>query len=353
MPQYFKFLTVMMFHVFIEAKVDVAILEVGIGGECDCTNVVKNPICTGISSLGLDHTSMLGNTIEEIAFQKSGIFKKNAPAFTVPQPLEAMNILEKRAVEKNCSLSIVPSVENYKWPNGTLDLKIPLNIQNYNLSLAIQLSSSWIESTRDKISIKANKSHFRKSTPILQSEIESLSNFSLETTKLAISNCKWPGRTQILRGKSIDFFVDGAHTLESIESCVSWFRESTKNENGKKFLIFNATGDRDPEKLLAPLKRFKFDRVFFSPNLAGVKNVVDQENFSVGTEEQKKRCRRHFEIWGDGGVIVENVNEAFNFINNQSLGNEMKAKVLITGSLHLVGAALFILDPDLTMTTKC
>ena len=360
MPQYFKFLTVMMFHVFLEAKVDVAILEVGIGGECDCTNVVKNPICTGISSLGLDHTSMLGNTIEEIAFQKSGIFKPNAPAFTVPQPMEAMQILERRALERNCPLSIVPSVENYKWPNGTLNLKIPLNIQNYNLSLAIQLASSWMKATqRDNISIKdVNKSQhfFRKSTPVLQSEIESHSNFSLETTELAISNCKWPGRTQILKGKNVDFFIDGAHTLESIESCASWFRELTKNDNGRKFLIFNATGDRDPRKLLEPLKKLKFDRVVFSPNLAGVKNIVDQENFSVGTKEQKNRCRRHLDIWGDGGIVVENVNEAFNFIeginNQENVENEMKAKVLITGSLHLVGAALSVLDPELSMITK-
>ena len=360
MPQYFKFLTIMMFHIFLEAKIDVAILEVGIGGECDCTNVIKNPICTGITSLGLDHTSVLGDSIEEIAFQKSGIFKPNAPAFTVPQPIEAMHILEKRAAERNCSLNVVQSLENFKWRNGTPKLGISSSIQNYNVSLAIHLASSWIELTQgQRISInevRKSQSILKKTASLLESEIKSIF-FSLEKTELAISNCKWPGRTQILRGKNVDFFIDGAHTVESIESCALWFRETAKNETGMKFLIFNATGDRDPEKLLLPLKDIKFNRAFFSPNIAGVKNVVDQENYSVRTNEQKNRCRRHLDIWGDGGVIVDNVSEAFNYIEmitnpREDFRSGAKAEVLITGSLHLVGAALCVLDPNLSMKTN-
>lgn len=359
MPQYFKFLTIMMFHIFLEAKIDVAILEVGIGGECDCTNIIRNPICTGITSLGLDHTFMLGETMQEIAFQKSGIFKANVPAFTVPQSIDCMNVLEKRAIEKNCSLSIVPSVENYKWPNGIPTFEFPLDIQNYNVSLAIQLVSSWIESTqRGKITIKeSNKApnFFQKSTLVLQREIENL--FSLEKTELALTTCKWPGRTQIIKGEDMNFFIDGAHTVESIECCVSWFQESTRNKSGRKFLIFNATGDRDAGKLLALLKTIEFDLVFFSPNVAGVKNIVDQENICFGIKEQKNRCKRHLDIWGDRGMIVESVSEAFNYIQGienqkENIEKESKAKVLITGSLHLVGAALCILDPHLNMPTK-
>lgn len=356
MPQYFKFLTVMMFHVFLEAKIDVAILEVGIGGEHDCTNIIKNPICTGITSLGLEHTSLLGETIEEIAFQKSGIFKSKVPAFTVPQSIIAMNILEKRATEKNCSLNIVSSVENYKWPNEMPKWNISMNIHNYNLSLAIQLASTWLETTqREKIPLnQKSQILFRKSMPLLQSKVES--PFSLEKTELAISKCKWPGRTQILKGKSADFFIDGAHTVESMEYCVFWFRESTKKKNGKRFLIFNATGDRDPEKLLILLKPLNFDQVFFSPNIAGVKNVVDQENLTMGTVEQKNRCKRHLDIWKNNGIIVDNVNEAFQLIEKickqGNMGNNKKAQILITGSLHLVGATLCILDPNFEMTTN-
>jgi len=79
MPGYFRFLTLMAFHVFLENRVDATVLEVGIGGTYDCTNVVPRPIVTGITSLGIDHVSVLGKTIEEIAWQKGGIFKVYTP----------------------------------------------------------------------------------------------------------------------------------------------------------------------------------------------------------------------------------------------------------------------------------
>lgn len=65
----------MAFHVFLQEKVDATILEVGIGGTYDSTNIVPQPITTGITALGLDHTAVLGKTIEEIAHQKGGIYK--------------------------------------------------------------------------------------------------------------------------------------------------------------------------------------------------------------------------------------------------------------------------------------
>ena len=69
-PQYFQFLTHLAIHVFCAQRVDVAIMEVGIGGEYDTTNVIRVPRVCGITSLGIDHTKLLGNTIEDIAWHK-------------------------------------------------------------------------------------------------------------------------------------------------------------------------------------------------------------------------------------------------------------------------------------------
>lgn len=74
-PTYFRFLTLVALHAFIQENVDCAILEVGVGGEYDGTNVINEPIVCGITALGLDHVSVLGNTIDKIAWHKSGIFK--------------------------------------------------------------------------------------------------------------------------------------------------------------------------------------------------------------------------------------------------------------------------------------
>jgi folylpolyglutamate synthase/dihydropteroate synthase len=75
MPGYFRFVTLLAFHAFLESKVDATILEVGVGGTYDSTNVVPKPIVTGISALGIDHVAVLGKTLEDIAWQKSGINK--------------------------------------------------------------------------------------------------------------------------------------------------------------------------------------------------------------------------------------------------------------------------------------
>jgi len=103
-PSYFQFLTCMMFYVFSEEAVDVAVVEVGIGGEFDFTNIVSEPVACGVASLGLDHCSILGRSVEEIAWQKAGIFKRSCTAFTVGhESVSVVDVMKKRAEEKNVS----------------------------------------------------------------------------------------------------------------------------------------------------------------------------------------------------------------------------------------------------------
>lgn len=75
MPGYFRFMTLLAFHSFLKMKVDATILEVGVGGTYDSTNIVPKPVVTGITALGIDHVFVLGKTLKEIAWQKGGIFK--------------------------------------------------------------------------------------------------------------------------------------------------------------------------------------------------------------------------------------------------------------------------------------
>jgi folylpolyglutamate synthase len=99
-PVYFRFLTLMAWHAFLDMKVDTAIMEVGVGGEYDSTNLVTRPTATGVTSLGIDHVTVLGNTLESIAWHKGGIYKKDVAAFAVEQPEGALEVLRQRAAEK-------------------------------------------------------------------------------------------------------------------------------------------------------------------------------------------------------------------------------------------------------------
>src|SRR5262245_55517458 len=97
---WFEVVTSIAFLYFAEAKVDVAVIEVGLGGRLDATNIVKAPLVSTITSLSFDHMQLLGHTLGEIAFEKAGIIKSGIPVVSAPQPDEAMSVLERIAAER-------------------------------------------------------------------------------------------------------------------------------------------------------------------------------------------------------------------------------------------------------------
>ncbi|XP_044728349.1 folylpolyglutamate synthase, mitochondrial-like isoform X2 [Chrysoperla carnea] len=329
MPPYFQFLTILAFNIFLSEKVDVAVVEVGIGGEYDCTNILRKVPVVGITSLGMDHTSLLGNTIEEIAWQKSGIMKPDCKAFTVPQASNALKVLQNRSIEKNCSLQIVPDFNEYEFETNMKQLQNKLtDVQQINASLAIQLSYAFMNIDSSKIN---------------------------EKTVQGLLNCRWPGRTQILDTSMARFFLDGAHTIESLAKCIEWFTKQIGVSDNENILIFNVTGDRDSQQLLKLLNNVNFKNVIFVPNNAYAQddNHLDQVNYNSPTNLQLKRCEDHKKIW-------ENINKNKSIVNvypsvSHALEmlklHEKKPNVLVTGSLHLIGAVLKLIDPDLRLST--
>lgn len=145
MPSYFRFLTLMAFHVFLQEKVDLAVVEVGIGGAFDCTNIIRKPVVCGVSSLGIDHTSLLGDTVEKIAWQKGGIFKPGVPAFTVLQPEGPLAVLRERAQQISCPLYLCPPLEALEAVGLPLSLGLEGEHQRSNAALALQLAHCWLE----------------------------------------------------------------------------------------------------------------------------------------------------------------------------------------------------------------
>lgn len=356
MPTYFKFLTILSFHVFLEANVDIAILEVGIGGELDSTNIVRNPICVGLTSLGLEHTLLLGNTLEEIAYQKSGIFKPHAAAFTVPQPELAMRILQKRAAERRCrSFQVVPVIQTREW--NDVFSSVGLNdVQQQNASLSISMALEWMKSRCDKPPLIVNDTKYVNGfcNDHKNDKVDLSQTVYLNKVATALASCKWPGRTQILRTSIGDFFLDGAHTVESIVNCISWFKRVSQ-KTSTKFLVFNTSGDRNSLQLLKLLKSVDFDKAYFAPNCVGIPSIEDMNSSFApnAMDEQRKKCEKHCELWGENSILKNNVTEIFLDIKSASLKmtRNNKIEILITGSLHMIGAVLTILDPNLTMTS--
>ncbi|XP_059619847.1 folylpolyglutamate synthase, mitochondrial [Phlebotomus argentipes] len=348
MPTYFKFLTIMAFNVFLEENVDVAIVEVGIGGEYDCTNIVRHTKTVGITSLGLDHTHILGNSLEEIAWQKAGIIKPKSHVFTVNQPSGCLEVIEKRAQEKKAILTVVPDFSTYTFnhmPRSNVETKV----QRLNTSLAIQLSNDWLQ-------------HYRLTR--LPRKVNLVKSIS-EEISLGIENTRWPGRCQMIPFHKRRIFLDGAHTVESIQVCAEWFADKTVKNNNPKCLIFNVTGCRDSKKLLKTLLEIAtFSTVLFTPNIASNKyHSTDNTSVLTSRDEALEKCRKNekdlFDIiaekhskYGLNGLnglsklhsqVLSSVSDAFIYLDGLH-GRETDVDVLITGSLYLVGASLLALE---------
>ena len=200
------------------------VLEVGIGGTYDSTNIVPRPITTGISALGLDHTAVLGNTIEEIARNKAGIYKRGVPALSVKQD-QGGEVLERYALEVGSRYEIVPMI-----PETPLGLRG--THQRINASLAVALAKSFLAVQDSK---RFREGDFDEILP--PSFVQPL------------RSTRWPGRCQKVNQGKTTWLLDGAHTVESLRSCGEW----AWDEGRPEILIFNCSGGRAGESLLVAL----------------------------------------------------------------------------------------------------
>ncbi|XP_054164338.1 folylpolyglutamate synthase, mitochondrial-like isoform X2 [Oppia nitens] len=349
MPPYFNFLTVMAFHVFLHENIDATVLEVGIGGQFDCTNVVPEPIVTGVTSLGLDHCQLLGNTIDQIAWHKSGIFKPSTPAFTVEQPLAAMKVLKSRSQEKKCSLYVCPLLSLY--PHSVpVNLGIKGDCQRLNASLALQLANTWLNKDNDKYHIQnliTKDGTFADIFPLNRKQL------------LGLSSCVWPGRCQILRQNNCIYFLDGAHTYESLANCSKWFWEESQklltSNRLVRVLLFNCTGDRPTETLMKAIDA-KFDIAIFCPNKVDNNKdfTSDNSNFTVTSQKQMDICNTNAKIWAKYNektliAIHSCITDAIKYIIDKTQKQKaLPVHILVTGSVHLVGNVLAVIDSDMS-----
>ncbi|KAG5437231.1 hypothetical protein PCANB_001023 [Pneumocystis canis] len=328
-PSYFRYLTLMAWHVFISEKIDTLIMETGIGGEYDSTNIIEHPTVTGITCLGIDHVSILGNTIEEISWHKAGIFKKNIPALTVEQSVQALNALFS-------IVTVNPDLKKNK-------LGLSADFQYINASLAVALVSHHL--------------------PYLNIPSKILSHEISDCIKVGLEKVFWLGRCQLHKENNICWYLDGAHTVESIKEATIWYTNSilTSNNSFKKsILIFNQQ-TRDALILLESLynlviqkkmNKNPFDMVIFSTNVTWKDGTYNDDLVSINSDiKQVKRLevqhslKNHWiKLNGNSTLIniTQNIEDAVNLVRSQATLFDID--VFVTGSLHLVGGLLTVLD---------
>ena len=254
-PTYFEILTAIAFFAFSRRNIDIAVIEVGLGGRLDATNIASLPVAaTGITPISYDHSALLGDSLESIAFEKASIIRRKVPVVMGRQESSAATVVVKKARENDCRLKIVgvdieatvvdedsevPSVQiidiktsrkNYK------NMALPLQGRHQldNAAMAISLIEEFLEA------------------PIEQSVLEGVWN------ELVI-----PGRLEIA-GAMPWIILDASHNPASIWALSEYFQKYFTDAQ-KKVLVFSACADKDVKamlKILVPL----FDIVVFTTN---------------------------------------------------------------------------------------
>lgn len=355
-PPFARFLTLTGFHAFVREGVDTAVVEACLGGRTDSTNILCKPSVCAITSLGLEHTDILGSTIEEIAWAKGGIMKPGVPLFTSPQEPGALATLQELAVKENIDLRVVtthPDLEH-------IDLGLAGDFQRINASLAVAVAAE----------------HLSRMGYENMPDIDTLFSSPLpDKFRRGLEQAHWPGRCETRDHLGSRWLLDGAHTMESIEVLGPWVAKKMAEEpKARRVLIFNKQTE-DPTALLHHLRQITtsamshwlnpkeaaFHQAIFCTNLPWEHcDAPDTEKVSMtysgGSVEDLKVQNALAAYWtqiSDGCsavTVVRTVEQAIrcaadngksSFCRDQEHVNTM---VLITGSLHLVGSALEVLD---------
>lgn len=310
----FEALTAAAFLCFSEMKCDVVVLEVGLGGRLDATNVIKNPLCNVITSLSLDHTAILGNTIEEIAFEKCGTLKENCFCVaSLGQPDGALNVINGTVKKLNGSL-VIPCESNisvvksdlfgtdFIYKNEAYSIRMPGVHQIKNMTCVIECC----ERLKEYFIISA------------------------ENIKNGISKTVLPARVEVLSEKPL-VILDGGHNKDGAKAFFDVVNNHIASYE-KVIVIAGMMKDKEVEDSLKPLME-KCD-VFFS---------VTPENPRAMTAEELSLIARKYT---KKSVSCASVNGAIKDALSHLTANDA---LFVVGSLYLAGEVRGLLLENLNL----
>ena len=295
MPTQFEIWTAAAFIYFERNKCDIVVLETGLGGRLDATNIIKKPLVSAITKIDVDHTEYLGDTIEKIAFEKAGIIKENSAVIISPQKDSVTEVISDVARERNSSFEIAPKPQNNRHEGlceifdayGMTDLEIHLAglHQTENASLAIAAAK--------KLGI--DEKHIRA----------------------GLKKARNIGRFEKIADNPVVVF-DGAHNLNGTTALIDAVERYFTGE--KLSIIYGAMADKDIDASLALMKEHGFCEK------AEVFTVQVKDNPRAETAE---KLAEKFRKFGFNAKPCENIRSAYD--NCIKKGNT----TLICGSLYL------------------
>jgi dihydrofolate synthase/folylpolyglutamate synthase len=315
-PTYFERLFFMGIYIFAKAEPDVTILETGLGGRLDTTNVIKNPAITVITEIGFDHMAYLGNTLEAIAGEKAGIIKENIPVVFSDRKSEVYGVLEQKASQMHAKAYPV-SKKDYKIneiKKKSIDFSVTNLYDNY-VSLLINTTALYqVE----------NAALAYRACEVLKSD-RCLDRLSDKSISNGIFKMHWMGRMEEVMP---DIYIDGAHNEDGIEAFAQSLEAKVPmDEIDKCVIVFSVVKDKEYDKMIQMLCKLKFVTDFIITHIPGERGA--------NLEELKALFEKNCEKGNSCNIYTyDNIEDA---IKKSIILKGEKGRVYIVGSLYLAG----------------
>ncbi|HEX8523837.1 MAG TPA: folylpolyglutamate synthase/dihydrofolate synthase family protein [Tepidisphaeraceae bacterium] len=312
-PSYFDVLTAIAFKYFAEQKVDIAIIETGLGGRLDSTNVIK-PEVTAITSISKDHMAQLGNTLAKIAGEKAGIFKAGVPAVSVVQDPDAEAVLKEVATKVGAPLDVVGKSIEFSYRFESSRMLGPHN----------RICLTTANSKFEHLAVPLVGEHQAINCGLALSIVDKLKSrgFNIIDSKAmeGLAKVTIPGRMEQI-SQIPRVVVDGAHNAASVDAFLRSIGQHMQYDS--MVLIFGCCSDKDVAGMLEKIT-FGADKVIFTK----VNNIRSADPAELAA--------RYTELYGKMAQVADTLEEALGIAVRAVTKEDM---ICITGSFYLVGEA--------------
>ena len=305
-PTQFEIITTLMFLYFSREKIDYAVIEVGLGGRLDATNVIESPLISVIASISKDHMNILGNTIKEIAFEKCGIIK-NTSVISYPQVSEAMEVIEDVCIERGVTL-IKTNLNDIK--------EVISNKERNTQIITYNLNGREVEVEHTLLG-----NHQVKNTLVALNVIDEFSKnvkkISDDTIKKGLAEAKWIGRMEVMK-KTPLVVIDGAHNLDGINNL--------KNSVSKYFnykniiLVLGILGDKEVKKMVSDISEISKFIILTEPHNDRAKSIDEMGEYLEKLEKPYEKILNYEKAYKKALEIAEKDD-----------------LILVCGSLYMIG----------------
>ena len=304
-PSFFEFMFLMAMDVFERKDTEYIILETGLGGRLDATNVIDNPEVCVITEIGYDHMEYLGSGLTEIAGEKAGIMKPGVPVVAMDKRREVTEKLTETAAGKGCPLFLIKpeDIKINEIENKTIDFSFH---SRYYMYVRLLLSTKAFYQT-ENAAMAVQTLELIQETRITREHIYS-----------GLKSTCWPGRMEEIR-KGI--FLDGAHNEDGIQA----FLESVEADacKGKRYLLFGGVREKQYQQIIGMLAESGLFEEAAAVPLETIRSLSAYELKETFLQYMDLPC-----------TVCADVREALDLLEQKKQENDM---IYITGSLYLAG----------------